>query len=402
MPDAPAPSTPPPPLDEAGAGDGWIVLKFLLHAVAGVFRARVLLLAAAGVLAAELGVLACFLFQPNQAARVELLSPTVAAGPVDAGELLREAWAGQAGYWQAFVAPFWTRAATSADGFQQGLAGVVRLIVWSLFGVAIARIAALHLTHHEPPSMATALRRSTSGWIGQAAGPLVPLAVVGVSAGLVHMLGGMSRLWPIGMAVALLWPLLALLAAAAGVLAIGVAFGFPLMLASQSVERRDPFDAVSCGFAYVYQRPLRLAAYTAQALAVGAAAGAVVLLAVRVSDSVLVGWFEGLGYAFDDGGHLYGPGSGPSVVASIARFWHNLFLCLPAVFYAAYFWFAATAVYLLLRRDIDEKPSDEVHLDEAPAPDEAAAPAGAAEQPTQAPPPGEPPPQGAPPPSAEA
>ena len=83
------------------------------------------------------------------------------------------------------------------------------------------------------------------------------------------------------------------------------------------------------------------------------------LLVVQTTAEFALAWFAG--YRADEG-----------FVESSAVFWLNTFLYLPTVFHAAYFWFAATAIYLLLRRDIDEKQADEIYLDDELSPGAAA------------------------------
>ncbi|MEM8865238.1 MAG: hypothetical protein AAGF31_06780 [Planctomycetota bacterium] len=341
------------PLDQAGSGGGWIVIKFLLHAVSGVFSGRVLFLATLGLLAAELAVWATFGFNSSRAAPL-LLSAT-AADPYqsDPAALLAAASQNQVGYWRSFVSPFIATPSSLAGGLQQYAAGGLRLAVWSLFGVAIARLAALHMTYNQRPSARSVLRRSLSGWVGQAAGPLVLLAVVGTLVGVLWMLGAVSHARILGI---ITFPLIGLIAIVAALLGLGLAIGTPLIWASHAAERPDAFDAVSCGFAYVYQRPLRLVAYTLQAWGVGVVAGAILLLVAQWCVRFLLVWLTGFGKPVDDSSEPY--------LAMVFDSWVWLFGYAPLVFHAAYFWFATVAIYLLLRRDIDEKQCDEVFLEE--------------------------------------
>ena len=101
------PPTPPaePPLDEAGAGHGWIVLQFLLHAVAGVFSGRVLLLTAVGMIAGELAYSA---FVGAVAGVEDRLVPSagLTAEDFQPGSMLQHSWRKQASIWRVFVFPF--------------------------------------------------------------------------------------------------------------------------------------------------------------------------------------------------------------------------------------------------------------------------------------------------------
>ncbi len=52
-------------------------------------------------------------------------------------------------------------------------------------------------------------------------------------------------------------------------LLLGLAAGWPLMIASAAVEGEDSFDAMSRTYAYVRQRPWHYVAYAAITLIVG-------------------------------------------------------------------------------------------------------------------------------------
>ncbi|MEM1304310.1 MAG: hypothetical protein AAGG46_05415, partial [Planctomycetota bacterium] len=127
------------------------------------------------------------------------------------------------------------------------------------------------------------------------------------------------------------------------------AVAWPLVTASAGVERPDPFDAFSRGVAYAYQRPLRLVVYLAQGWLVGIASGIAVELFVR---SILQVASAGLAAPPDE------------LTGAAAFLWVEV-TRLPMVYYAAYFWCGVTAIYLLLRRDIDEQQADEVFLEAA-------------------------------------
>ena len=60
-------------------------------------------------------------------------------------------------------------------------------------------------------------------------------------------------------------------------------------------------------------------------------------------------------------------GSRPEELTGVAGFWWAEATRLPLVYHAAYFWCTVTAIYLLLRRDIDEQQADEVFLEKAAA-----------------------------------
>ncbi len=66
-----------------------------------------------------------------------------------------------------------------------------------------------------------------------------------------------------------IWPLVLFGGFFMSLLLVGVLLGWPLMWATISVEGTDSFDALSRTYAYVFQKPLRYAAYIAIAVIIG-------------------------------------------------------------------------------------------------------------------------------------
>jgi hypothetical protein len=154
-------------------------------------------------------------------------------------------------------------------------------------------------------------------------------------------------------------------------LLLGLLFGWPLMWATISTEGTDSFDALSRSYAYVFHRPLHYLFYAVVAgllgylgwLLVSNCAAAVVALTYGAA-----GWGSGpermeaiakgtvdLGYAGVAG-------------AVLIRFWVGCVKVLAVGFLYSYFWTASTAIYFLLRRNVDATEMDEVHLDEQEEP----------------------------------
>jgi hypothetical protein len=262
-------------------------------------------------------------------------------------------------------------APVSPGGTLAGMAGsLVRLawlvLVWSVFGTAIARHAALKLVGEEPPVFAAAVGFGSRKWpasFNAAAFVVVgmlALAIPGAILGLV-----MRADW--GLAVAgVVWPLVLLGAVVLAILAIGLVLGWPLMVATVGVERGDSFQAISTSFSYVYQRPLYYAFYAAVGsvlalVAFGAAA------ALADATQALAFWAASFGMGHErtravlEG--MTQPGGGPWGMTAL-RFWADGLTSLLAAFGCGYFWSVVTAIYLLLRRDVDATELDELVLDE--------------------------------------
>ncbi len=129
------------------------------------------------------------------------------------------------------------------------------LAIWSLFGGAICRMAAVEFARGEPIPQGRALRFARRRWLSCFAGPFVPvaafllIALLGVAAGFAGNIPGagpfLVAAWaPIGLVLGLL----------AAFLAAGLAFGFYLMIPAVFVEGRDVFDSIQ-SLHYVYERP---------------------------------------------------------------------------------------------------------------------------------------------------
>ena len=194
----------------------------------------------------------------------------------------------------------WTGGLTAAAGAAPGQAGVIQstlnfltvgpawlihhhfvyfllfavlfLLVWAIFGGAIARIAAVHIARDEKISVRQALTFSTNKLLSFVFAPLIPLLIV-LAIGAVMAAGGLLFYLPWGIG-----PILAgaiyFLALIAGVIItlvlLGTAGGFNLMYPTIAVEGSDSFDAISRSFSYVFARPWRMLWYTAVAVAYGA------------------------------------------------------------------------------------------------------------------------------------
>ena len=141
------------------------------------------------------------------------------------------------------------------------LCGVWELLVWGLFGGAIARIAALKFTRDEAPDLPGALKHALSKLTSYSMAPLLALAGAAVFGIQLAILGWIMRLDFLAMVAGFAWPFTLLLGLLMAILLIGALAGWPLMWATVAVEGTDAFDALSRSYAYTYQRPLRLLWY---------------------------------------------------------------------------------------------------------------------------------------------
>ncbi len=235
--------------------------------------------------------------------------------------------------------------------------GLWVLIVFGLIGGAIARIAVVDLAKQERVGLVEALRFSARKVVSLLGTPLVPLLGVVVVAALLAGFGLLYRLGTFGATVA---GVLAFLPLIGGLLltliVIGLAAGWPLMHASVAAEAEDGFDAMSRAYAYVHQRPWNYAAYVALAIVIGGAGLVFVSLFASLVMN-LSAWSLSFGGSPATVQSFYGANpAGGTLAASAHRFWLAVVALLARGWIYSYFWTAATAIYLLLRRDVDGTP----------------------------------------------
>lgn len=308
---------------------------------------------------------------------------TVASGMVaTVSEVPRAVWRGDAG-----------RLALEADNLLRYVGnraaefpvfcvvyGVLLLLVWSYFGGAICRLAAVQFGRDERISLTEALSFTCRKYVSLVFAPLIPvLAIVFVCifTGLVGLLVAIPGFGPWFAAV--LWPLPMIVGFILALIVIGGIFGLPLMHPTIGAEGSDAFDAISRSFSYVYSRPWRAGFYAVLAIAYGLVVFTFVVLFAGLLLYMsgfcvsFVSSIVGLGVA----GRLEGmwPGditymnwdiTGPGTTAAghVLRFWVWLVYGLVLGFGISYAYSALTAIYFLLRKNVDHTEFDEIYLEE--------------------------------------
>jgi hypothetical protein len=246
-----------------------------------------------------------------------------------------------------------------ADGARQWigciLAGLWSIAVWALFGGAIARIAAVYLAYGETIGPIAALRASLSRWPSTAGAPLLVLGAILLLALPLAVAGLLLRFDLMAFLLGLVWFVALAIGVAIAIVAIGLAFGWPMMWSTVAVERTDAFDAISRGYAYVFQRPLHALFFVAVAALLGLLAQAAVELFVDGADAA-TSWAVATGAGEGRWHDLRTPPHDSrmeSWAAATIDFWTRGLRLIAASFPLAYLFPAATAIYLLLRRLID-------------------------------------------------
>lgn len=278
-------------------------------------------------------------------------------------------------------------------------------VLTTIFGGAIARLAALHACRDLRPSPFGAMRFAAERYVWFFLAPLIPL-LLALFIGLAMAVAGaalfnfrlLDLIGSFGFGLLLIGGLLISL------LLIGLAVAVHLLAPAIAVEGTDAFDANSRAFNYVLGRPWRYLFYTAVFLVYGAVTylfvGFVLYLTLRVTKTFVglwavhdvspgVGRFDAILPDPQLGTLLYQPDRDsldPSgiVAAEIVRVWVKLLVGLLAAYAVSYYFCAQTWIYLLLRRAADDAEFDEVHLEtleQATAPDAIPEQAEAAEGP---------------------
>jgi hypothetical protein len=262
------------------------------------------------------------------------------------------------------------------------------LLIWSVFGGAVSRIAAVHVARDEKISVRQALRFSISKVLSFLFAPLIPLLIILVIGLIVAGVGWL--LMTIKVVGPIILGLVFFLALLAGfimtLVALGTIGGFNLMFPTVAVEGSDSFDAISRSFSYVFARPWRMLWYTLVALVYGGIAYLFVRFFIFVMLSMthfFVGWFLGQGarkYWDDPAYSIWPPPNWISLTynvnygnlkwsedfaAGATSFWVYLTVGLLGAFAISFYFSANTIIYYLMRREVDATELDDVYVEEA-------------------------------------
>ncbi len=253
------------------------------------------------------------------------------------------------------------------------LLGLWGLIVWSLFGAGITRIAALQLARGDKLGFRAALAYGIRRWPSFLTAALIPMLAVFLLAVPLAVLGLLMRADFFVLIAGIVWPLVLIAGVIMAILLVGLWFGWPLMWPTIAAENTDPFDALSRAYSYTYHRPIRYLMYTVVASVLGFLAWVVVVLFANLLVQLGfwgVSWGAGNLRAteiFDmanSGTKPAGEWSMLTAGSSMIGFWWSCVNVIAHAFLFAYFWSAMTAIYFLLRKDEDGTELEEVAIDE--------------------------------------
>lgn len=240
------------------------------------------------------------------------------------------------------------------------------LLVWSFFGGALTRLAAVKFAHGENPSLGQVLSFSRRKIGSYFAAPLFPLLGVFLLAGGLALIGLLMRS-DVGLLVAGgLWGGALFVGFLMAFLLLGLFFSWPLMWGAISVEGTDSFGALSHSYSYAYQRPLHYLLYATAAAVIGFIGWYLItLFAIYIVS--LSNWGISWGTGTARYQEIVG-GTGVNVWGerglAAMSFWNGCVLMLAVAFVYSYFWSASTVIYFLLRRLVDATEIDEVFTPE--------------------------------------
>ena len=257
------------------------------------------------------------------------------------------------------------------------------LLIWSIFGGAIARIAAVHVARDEKISLRQALRFSVAKFLSFLSAPIIPLLIVLVI-GVALAIGGLLFYIPwIGPIVGSILFFLALIAGfVATLVLLGTIGGFNMMYPTVAVEGSDSFDAISRSFSYVFARPWRMLWYTLVALIYGAITYLFVrffiFIVLAVTHGFVTWWlrrttaarFEQMWPAPDWRSlpYLVGYDALPwdwSFAGGMTALWVYLVIGLLGAYAISFYFSANTIIYYLMRNEVDATELDDVYLEQS-------------------------------------
>lgn len=261
------------------------------------------------------------------------------------------------------------------------------LIVWSLLGGAMYRIAAVQFAREEKISIGQALKFSAKRFLSFFSAPLIPIAVI-VGVALLLMVGGLVASIPAvgSLLLGIFFGIAILLGVGVAFMLVGLLAGWPLMYPTIAVEGSDSFDAISRSFSYIFARPFRAILYGF----IAAIYGTITYLFVRffayitllATHTFLKGGILGGGAAISPDAdkldvfwakpafwnlHVFNTHATNwwgDVCGTLVSIWVLIVVGLVASYLLTYFASSSTAIYYVLRRRVDATDLDDVYVEE--------------------------------------
>lgn len=246
--------------------------------------------------------------------------------------------------------------------------------VWSVFGGAIARLAALEFATKNRASLWSGFSFALKRFLSFFAAPLLPIAAILALWACCAIGGALGHIPYVGETiVALLWGLGFCAGLLIVLIAVATCGGWPLMIAGIATEASDGFDGFSRSFSYLYGRPWLFVRSVALAIVIGAVTTVVIeqatALVVMTTDRTASTFHQSdtgnVGRIMVTGVQItYRLAEATDLTGALVIAWHGVLFLLAAGFSASFFWSAATVIYFLVRLADDGTKLDEIWVDE--------------------------------------
>lgn len=230
---------------------------------------------------------------------------------------------------EVFFVPTWPRMVII------GLTGL-------FFALMISRAAAVRITSTERAGWIGSFRFAVRHYLSLLLAIALPLIFAALC---------LLPVWGISLlplrAAQMLVPISIFCAFLAALLFLGDFLAFPMMIAAVATDRCDGFDAFSRAFSYLFRRPIHFLFYLVFGLALGVVGWALVK-GIVVFVLMIVGFFAG-NMTVSDG----------TFTGNWLGFWLILLTdAVPLAFIFVFKYTAYTALYLILRRSVDDVAFD--------------------------------------------
>ena len=249
-----------------------------------------------------------------------------------------------------------------------GMGTIWTLLVWGLIGGAITRVAVVRLGCDEAVPIRSALSYSSSRLTAYMLSPLFPIFFVLLLTIPLALLGVLLRFEMGVLLVSLVWILVLVAGLGMAYQLLGTMFGWPLMWVVISAEETgDHYEAYSRSFAYTFQRPFHYLFYATVALIVGGLGWILIQVFAELTIHMSY-WSVMWGCGAENVERLRMVGSEDGRMLTTGRLLISVSEGLVSLVAAAYaysfFWCASAALYLLLRKSVDQTEFDEVFMDD--------------------------------------
>ena len=241
-------------------------------------------------------------------------------------------------------------------------------ILWSIAvlaipGAAIVRKAVVRLGAEQRAGLIESVRFALKRFFASFTAPILP-ALASTPFLIVLALIGLLLRWDVtAPAVGILWVLVIVIAFPMAMLVVGGLLAWPLMTPRIMAGNTDSFGAVSGAFAYFYGRPWRYLTYAVIAVFLG-------ILAITVFATFMEALLYltrqavAAGSSAERIAELMSARRPGTVAGNGIAYGEAIVRSVIDGFALSYFLTASSAIYLLLRQDVDHEELDHIHFDE--------------------------------------